>query len=54
LDRQPAWRRLHGSPRGWALGNRLEREVEYRGEFGVVEVQFAQNELVVLETKGGP
>jgi hypothetical protein len=46
------WRRLRGSPRGWALGTRLEREVEYRGEFGAVEANLHKSNWSFAKPRG--
>jgi putative ABC transport system substrate-binding protein len=46
------WRRLRGSPRGWALGTRLEREVEYRGEFGAVEANLHKSNWSCAKPRG--
>ena len=52
LDSQPAWRRLRGSSRGWALGTRLERQVEYRGEFGAVEANLHKSNWSCAKPRG--
>ena len=45
---------LRGSPRGWALGTRLERQVEYRGEFGAVEANLHKSNWSCSQPREGP